>query len=518
MRADPRARRRANVICASLIATLCAFSAAWTGVHASSNVTGIGDVEGSGGFKVGHLRFPLTLTSSDGKVRPIDVEAWYPAAREEWAVGEPTAYRSRLWGVTLSPSTMDPLRFETVSTVAREGVAVKSGGPYPLVLHSHGTNGQPFDVAEVLEIVASHGYVVAAPWHTGNNNDDLRADAVNAAVGRQLLPCQNGSRLPQRCLDANVGRTIADRVLDLKAVQENIDALPDTNIGALLNGSVDTSNVAIFGYSRGGVAAMAAAGGSLAFGVTPMDSRLKGIFAWAGGTPIVMGPVDVHLIDRPAFFVTSTGDQLIPAADMKSAYNEMPTRDKAIFQLNNATHGSIRSNTCAEMQSAGAVQVSNLALNPPQPTRAFLEINRLNSLLSASAVPTGTAYTYCEYSSFTTPVDITGLRSSIPSLLPMPPHVPTQLSTVDCVRATDELLLSFLHVVLNPSGGAHFSDGGFLNPQFALGHETAFATAEAAYLPSEQDHDNLYAEHGGGSTDADLEPLGDYDASSGSGA
>ena len=87
----------------------------------------------------------------------------------------------------------------------------------------------------------------------------------------------------------------------------------------------------------------------------------------------------------------------------------------------------------------------------------------------------------------------------------MPPAVPTQLSTVDCVRATVEVLLSFLHVVLNPSGDNHFSDGGFLNPRYALRHEPAFATAEATYLPSEQDHSNRYEGRSTGGSEDDPE-------------
>jgi hypothetical protein len=214
-----------------------------------------------------------------------------------------------------------------------------------------------------------------------------------------------------------------------------------------------------------------------------------------------MDPVDTNRIDRPAVFVTSTGDMLVPAADMKRAYDRMPTQEKAIFQLNNATHGSIRSNTCAQMQSAGAIRLTN--------PRAFLETDRLNLLLGAGAVQTGTAYTYCEYSSFSTPVDITQLVASIGGLLPTPTNVPTQLSTVDCVRATDELLLSFLHVVLNPSGNTNFSDGGFLDPRYALSHEPALITAEATYLRSEQDHGNRYENNTLGGPDEDLEPLGD---------
>ena len=487
-----------------LVAAVCVIGIAFADADAAlddvslTSADAIARVDGPGSYKVGHSRFGIMLTSSDGKPRAIDVEVWYPAARQHWDAGAPSVYRSRLWGVPLaSPTdpapTRDPLAFETVSALAREDVPLKSGPPSPLVIHSHGTNGQPFDVVETLEALAGHGYVVAAPWHTGNNGDDGRVDVVNRAARQNVVACVSGQPAP--CSDANAGRTIADRVLDLKAIQANIDAL--------LGSQVDTSNVAIFGYSRGGVTAMAAAGGSVSFGVTPMDSRLKGIFAWAGGQPAVMDPVDTDRIERPALFVTSTGDMLIPASNMKAAYDKMPSREKAIFQLNNATHGSIRSNTCAQMQSAGAIRLTN--------ARAFLENDRLNSLLAgAGAIQTGTAYTYCEYSSFSTPVDITGLVKSIGGILPTPTNVPSQLGTVDCVRATNRLLLSFLRVVLNPSGKANFSDGGFLDPRFALTHEPALATAEATYLPSEQDRGNHYGDHGVGGDDSDLEPLADY--------
>ena len=442
---------------------------------------------GNAKFHVSHSRFSITLTSSDNKVRPLDVEVWYPAEDDDWVAGTASIYRSRLWGVPLFTATMDPLRFQTVSAVAREGLPLKTGHSYPLVLHSHGNNGQPFDVAEMLEIIAGHGYVVAAAWHTNDNHDDLRVDVVNRAAKKIILPCLSGG--PSPCLDPNSGRNVADRVLDLKAIQENI--------GSLFGDQVDTLKLAIFGYSRGGATAMAAAGGSVKFGITAMDSRLKGIFAWAGGQPPVMDPIDTNRIERPAVFMTSSGDKLVPAANMKAAYDKMPTHQKAIFQLNNATHNSAGSNKCAQMQAAGAIRTGN--------PRAFLEESRLSTMLSGLIA--GTAYTFCEYPHFTTPVDIRAIVTTIGGITPTPTNVPSQLSVSDVQRATMEVLLPFLHVVLNPSGKINFSDGGFLNPRFALKHEPAFLSAEATYLPSEQDKDIKYNADRLGTDDDDLEPL-----------
>jgi hypothetical protein len=47
--------------------------------------------------------------------------------------------------------------------------------------------------------------------------------------------------------------------------------------------------------------------------------------------------------------------------------------------------------------------------------------------------------------------------------------------------------VSFFNVVLKECG--HFSDGGYLNPQFMLKKEAnAVLAAEATYLPSDQDN------------------------------
>ena len=49
---------------------------------------------------------------------------------------------------------------------------VADGGPYPLALYSHGSSGQRFVASGNAELLASHGFVVAAPDHTGNTAFD----------------------------------------------------------------------------------------------------------------------------------------------------------------------------------------------------------------------------------------------------------------------------------------------------------------------------------------------------------
>jgi predicted dienelactone hydrolase len=55
---------------------------------------------------------------------------------------------------------------------ARADVPVSSAGPFPLVIFSHGNNGIRFQSYFLMEALASHGFIVVAPDHTGNTAAD----------------------------------------------------------------------------------------------------------------------------------------------------------------------------------------------------------------------------------------------------------------------------------------------------------------------------------------------------------
>jgi len=157
--------------------------------------------------------------------RPFTLEVWYPA---DVAPGTPA-----------SPYENVLLRDgETRATLHGQAVrdaAPAAGGPFPLVILSHGYPGNRFLMSHLGENLAGKGYVVASIDHADSTYDDQGA----------------------------FGSTLVNRPLDQKFVLDEMDRLSRTP-GNLLSGVVDASRAALVGYSMGGYGVVVTAGGGLA--------------------------------------------------------------------------------------------------------------------------------------------------------------------------------------------------------------------------------------------------------------
>jgi predicted dienelactone hydrolase len=123
-----------------------------------------------GPWAVGHTSFDIVDSSRNDRALPI--EAWYPADPAD-AVGEPTEYM------------LIPPFISLTSPVAVEEIPVLGQPWLPLVVFSHGSGSLNIQSTELMEILASHGFVVVAPNHTGNTINDPAPDPLpSVAVNR----------------------------------------------------------------------------------------------------------------------------------------------------------------------------------------------------------------------------------------------------------------------------------------------------------------------------------------------
>ena len=217
---------------------------------------------------VGSARFTLTVGD-----RTLPVELWYPADLAEAdaaAQGHPIADfvpdgpdRAALDGLLaeLSPAGQIGTRLQTRS--ARDA-APAAGGPWPLLVFSHCFNCVRFSAFSLAEHLASHGFLVAAPDHTGGTLFDALA-GTSADLGEPFLKIR-----------------AADLGALLDAILSDAPALP-----APLRGLADPERVGVFGHSFGAVTA-----GRLA----QDDPRVRAALPIAAPVENPIFP-DTHLVD-----------------------------------------------------------------------------------------------------------------------------------------------------------------------------------------------------------------------------
>lgn len=152
----------------------------------------------------------------DEQGRLLSTMIWYPAIK----ASEPKAkYLFLIEGEALD-----------------EPSPAKADGPFPVVLFSHGFQGIHFQSYSITEYLASHGWVVIAPNHTGNTLFDSSAS------------------------DEQVAQVAIARPKDMVYVLGATQALSDDS-GSWLAGVVDSSTVVAMGHSFGGWTALILAGG-----------------------------------------------------------------------------------------------------------------------------------------------------------------------------------------------------------------------------------------------------------------
>lgn len=184
-----------------------------------------------GSYKVGvkTLKFinpnqlDIVNAKSDGTTptynRPLTVEVWYPG---KLAMGQSAAGEYK--AMTRDGKTTVTLLGKAV----REASPDTTGGPYPLIIMSHGYPGNRFLMSHLGENLSSKGYVVVSIDHTDSTYENQGA----------------------------FGSTLLNRSLDQLFVLNEMARLNANDPGVTLKGLINADNTALIGYSMGGYGAL----------------------------------------------------------------------------------------------------------------------------------------------------------------------------------------------------------------------------------------------------------------------
>jgi predicted dienelactone hydrolase len=401
-----------------------------------------------GEFAVGHSMRVLSVLGTLGEHRPVNVHLWYPARRlddcdnagnsgrrygdDQGCSETPSVYTSRLNGVPLLPQ-WDPLSWTVGSRTSFEDLPIARGHrPFPVIVFSHGSQNNAIDYVYTLEALARFGFIVAAPDHLNDTQDDVWIDFINTRAQLPLISCFDGLASP--CARSDVRKSLTDRVHDINAV---IDALP-----AWFEDRVDISRVGVMGHSRGTVTALAAACRAVNSTICgfPRDLRVKAIMGLAIGTPTITSLVDVQDVTVPALLVAGTLDSTLPVSK-DVFFNKLPaSTENGLVLIPNANHRHFDSGLCAQTQSSGSIAAAS--------TRAILDLQTLRGLVIA---PAGrVAMDFCRFEAFTDPRDdIRPLVLSLTGFDVTPTNVPTTgVDSTDVKEEVVELAVAFFRQAL----------------------------------------------------------------------
>ncbi len=234
---------------------------------------------GLGAYPVG----ATTITVDDGeRDRPLTVEVWFPL--DPAGEYDPTPHR-------YSFVTGD--YYDSAHAITATPTWGATDGPFPLVVYSHGSGGLRYIHSDYTETIASHGYVVVAPDHTGNT-------AVEQVLGTET----------------DRDQIAIDRPLDVLAVLDAVlagDSAETADIAPL----VDPEHIAVTGHSFGGYTTYAVAGG-LEAGETVIaaDARIDALIPLApavgDGSSGFLLSERLSGIEIPTLIMVGTDDMTTP--------------------------------------------------------------------------------------------------------------------------------------------------------------------------------------------------------------
>ncbi len=250
----------------------------------------------AGPYEVGVLTVELPTGSA--------LDVWYPAGAE--AAGDVETYNVRDFiPVALQEIVSADVAADYSVAASRDAPAETDGGPYPVVLNSHGFSGFRTVSSELLRHLASWGIVVASPDHQSRN--------LNGVLG-------GGAEDPPASAD------------ELRASLAALDVLNALEDGPL-SGAVDTSRVVALGHSAGGGTVLTVAS----------DPEVDGFISMASGAQRRVGETDefeeVPIPAVPSLWMAGALDGVAAPAGTRAAF-ERAASDSWLWVVDDAGHNA----------------------------------------------------------------------------------------------------------------------------------------------------------------------------------
>jgi predicted dienelactone hydrolase len=261
--------------------------------------------------------------------RPLTVEVWYPA---RLPAGQ--AAQGQYRAITRDGKSEVSLHGKAV----RDAQPEPAGGPYPLLIISHGYPGNRYLLSHLGENLASKGYVVVSIDHTDSTYSDQAA----------------------------FGSTLLNRPLDQLFVLNEMARLGASDPAGTLKGMVNADNTGLIGYSMGGYGVVNTIGGgftaaSVGFSwgtpngalavrqagnpahVASMDKRIKAAVAFApwGWNAGFWDAAGLAGIKTPVFFVAGSVDDVSGyAPGVRNIFEASVNAPRYLLTYENANHNA----------------------------------------------------------------------------------------------------------------------------------------------------------------------------------
>jgi dienelactone hydrolase len=276
-----------------------------------------------GPFPIGFVVMPFvdearpeiaTVDASDHRTLPSVV--WYPAAEEVRDQPKSTYADYFTPALRNALSVLAPPGFLDTQSDSVRDASVATDGPFPLIVFSHGNGGLGVQSFFLTEYLASHGYIVVCPDHTGNAllTELPTTQTVGMGGENNVYP---------------LAQATVDRPADVRFLVDAMGGLDDADPEGRFTGNVDLEHVGLTGHSFGGLTTLLA---------MEQDDRFD------VGAPMAPAVPAASVIDRPVMDFTATEDHTVQNALTEANYATL-TGPKMHISVTDAGHFSF-SNGC----------------------------------------------------------------------------------------------------------------------------------------------------------------------------